>query len=184
MSNARTFRLKSGIIYSVTERAGFSSKGALLANSEGLLTNGCEVGLRDSHGLSKNGDRAMPTILIIDDSIGARLTIQEAFAETEFEIVEASNGFEGVEIFRSGQPKIDLVLVDYNMPGKDGLETMAEIFNACQDGQIVPSIMISTESSKELKLRGKALGVRGWIIKPFKKEVLLQGVRQFLKIKA
>lgn len=122
----------------------------------------------------------MPKILFIDDSLPARMTLREAFEDTEFEVIEAKSGDEAIAMFERNDLNVDMILCDYNMPGKDGLTTMKEIMDACPEGQKIPSVMVTTESSHELKAKGKEIGLHGWILKPFKRKLLLDGVRAIL----
>ena len=113
----------------------------------------------------------MKKILLIDDSLTVRMELRAVFEQSEFELREAADGEEAIESF-TRDPDLDLIICDYNMPGLDGLSTIEKIFEI-QPERKVSCIMLTTESSSELKERGKAIGIKGWILKPFKKEMLL-----------
>jgi len=74
-------------------------------------------------------------------------------------------------------PGIRLVVSDVNMPNMDGL-TMAEKIRGELANASVNIIMLTTESSPAMKERGKAAGVKGWIVKPFKGDAVLDTLRK------
>jgi len=76
-----------------------------------------------------------------------------------------------------GSPGIKLVISDVNMPNMDGL-TMVEKIRGELGNSTVNVIMLTTESSPAMKERGKAAGVKGWIVKPFKGEAVLETFRK------
>lgn len=117
-------------------------------------------------------------ILIIDDSATVRIEVADAFSGSEFETLEASDGPSALDIFKN-HPDVGFVICDYNMPGMNGLETLESLFNS-QGGKSIPSLMLTTETSRELKEKGKAIGVVAWIIKPFDKNALLNVVNHIL----
>jgi CheY-like chemotaxis protein len=77
----------------------------------------------------------MPRILVIDDNDEIRELIREILEGAGFEVVEASNGDEGIKIFRSDPT--DLVITDMIMPEKEGLETMVELRREFPDVKII-----------------------------------------------
>jgi two-component system chemotaxis response regulator CheY len=83
--------------------------------------------------------------------------------------VEVSNGTEAVDVFIPGN--FDLVLTDWNMPGKSGLEVTQEI--RARDPK-VPIIMVTTEAEKGRVLQAIQCGISDYLIKPFTGEALRQ----------
>jgi CheY-like chemotaxis protein len=77
----------------------------------------------------------MARVLIIDDEEDIRVLLRMAFEESGFEVDEAGDGQEGLEIFRRQPP--DLVVTDMVMPLKDGSETIAEIRQSLPDMKII-----------------------------------------------
>ena len=69
-------------------------------------------------------------------------------------------------------PRVKLVVSDVNMPNMDGL-TMVEKIRGELGNAAVNVIMLTTESSPSMKERGKAAGIKGWIVKPFKGAAVL-----------
>ena len=111
-------------------------------------------------------------ILTVDDSSTMRQMVGVTLKSAGFEVLEAADGVEALDKLRQS-PTIDLVLTDLNMPRMDGLELTRQI-RALASGRAVPIILLTTESSPEMKLRGKAAGATGWIVKPFQPNQLLE----------
>jgi two-component system chemotaxis response regulator CheY len=115
-------------------------------------------------------------ILIIDDSATVRQQVRKALAEASFEVVEAEDGLEGLEVIL-GRQDLAAVLCDVNMPRLGGLE-MLEMLNAKGKPAGLPILMLTTEGQPALVQRAKAAGANGWIVKPFKAELLVATIRK------
>lgn len=80
----------------------------------------------------------------------------------------AKNGEEAIEMLEApDQPKPDFVLIDINMPKMDGLELLS-IIRSREEWKNIKCFMITTSSATTDKQQAEALGVSGYIIKPFK----------------
>jgi len=107
-------------------------------------------------------------VLIADDSGTMRKIIVRSLNAVGIQsIAEAADGDQAVELFKSG--KFDLILTDWNMPGKTGLEVVKEIRG--QDAT-VPIIMITTEAEKRRVLEAIQAGVTDYLVKPFTPDTL------------
>jgi two-component system chemotaxis response regulator CheY len=107
-------------------------------------------------------------ILVADDSNTMRkIIIRSLNAVGLKDIVEAADGNEAVARFQS-EP-VDLVLTDWNMPGKSGLEVIRDIRAL---NKTVPIIMITTEAEKRRVLEAIQAGVSDYLVKPFTSEAL------------
>jgi two-component system chemotaxis response regulator CheY len=122
-------------------------------------------------------DPSRPTILIVDDSPTMRAMISTALTEGGYRVVEAADGKDGLA--RLQLHAVQLILTDVNMPRMDGLAFLQSLR---QDPRFArtPVLMLTTESSQEMKGRGKAAGATGWIVKPFRPEDLRQVVGKVL----
>ncbi len=107
-------------------------------------------------------------VLCIDDSPTIRKLVHKALDPAGYEVVEAENGRQAMDLTDAG---IDLFIVDVHMPEMDGFEFVEAIK---QRGEVSakPIVFLTTESSDEKKERGKQLGVNGWIVKPFEPDAL------------
>lgn len=114
-------------------------------------------------------------VLIVDDSATVRQQVR-AVLKAEFDVIEAVDGIEGVEAIGR---LVDLaaVICDVNMPRMDGLEMLETVRKEPRSAPL-PIVMLTTEGQHELVQRAKAAGAKGWIVKPFKPELLLAAVRK------
>jgi two-component system chemotaxis response regulator CheY len=112
-------------------------------------------------------------VLIVDDSAPVRQQVGLALKQAGFEVVEAVDGLDGVEKF-SKVGGFSMVICDVNMPRMTGIEFLEKV------GSSVPVVMLTTEGQADLKKRAKALGARGWIIKPFVPDLLVAAVKQLV----
>ena len=120
----------------------------------------------------------MGRILIVDDSNLIRSVAAEATKEAGHEPVLATNGKEGLEVLKGGE-KIDLIFSDVNMPVMGGLE-MVENIKQDDALKFIPIVMLTTESNPNLKAKGKELGVKAWMLKPFNKDKFFTAVKKLI----
>jgi len=111
------------------------------------------------------------TILVVDDSNMIRLQVGRALVGAGFTVVEANDGVDALEKLASS-PEARLVVCDVNMPRMSGIEFLERVPRT--DGApTVPVVMLTTEGQPELVQRAKMLGAKGWLMKPFKAELLV-----------
>lgn len=107
-------------------------------------------------------------VLVADDSGTMRkIIIRSLNAVGITSVVEAPDGVQAVALFKPGT--FDLVLTDWNMPGKTGLDVIKEV--RAQDAK-VPIIMITTEAEKSRVVQAIQAGVTDYLVKPFTPETL------------
>lgn len=121
-------------------------------------------------------------ILIIDDSVVMRnihkniLRKQESLVDDNF--IEARDGdFAWVKAM---QEDIDLFLVDWNMPGLNGLEFTKKI-RATQKYEKTPIIMITSEAAKYNVMEAIEAGVTNYIVKPVDEKILWEKISKYIK---
>jgi len=119
----------------------------------------------------------MANILIVDDSSLIRNVASEAATEAGHTPFTATNGQEGLD--RANMGDIDLIFSDVNMPVMGGLEMVSKI-KENEAFKFLAIVMLTTESSPELKEKGKALGAKAWLVKPFNKEKFIKVVQKLL----
>jgi len=115
-------------------------------------------------------------VLIVDDSATIRQQVRQALTQAGFEVVEAADGVEGVNKIRTDL-LISAVICDINMPRKNGLELIEEI-KAGGANSHVPIVMLTTEGQPALVQRAKQAGAKGWIVKPFKANLLVAAMQK------
>jgi len=114
----------------------------------------------------------MPTkILSVDDSRTIRIIVGRALKPYDCTLCEAGNGEEGLAA--AAREKPDLILLDVTMPVMDGV-TMLTRLKEDPDLKSIPVIMLTAESGRENVLHIARLGVRDYLVKPFKEEQLIE----------
>lgn len=101
------------------------------------------------------------SIMLVEDETSIRETMAEFLAEEGFEILQAADGLEALEVFRENQP--DLIILDLMLPKLDGLE----VCKAIRQKSNVPIIMVTARDEEIDKLLGLELGADDYITKPF-----------------
>lgn len=121
-------------------------------------------------------------ILVVDDSEMNRAILIEMLKE-EFEIIEAENGKQGLQLLRQYGKKISVVLLDIVMPVMDGFEVLT-VMNRDHMIDDIPVIMISSEESETYIRRAFNFGVSDYISRPFDCDVVYQRVFNTIKLYA
>lgn len=117
------------------------------------------------------------TILIVDDSASLRQVVAIALKGAGYDVLEAGDGKEGLA--KLDGTKINLIVSDVNMPNMDGLEMVQEIKKMAAY-KFTPIIMLTTEAGADMKEKGKAAGVKAWVVKPFKPDQMLDAVSKLV----
>jgi two-component system chemotaxis response regulator CheY len=122
---------------------------------------------------------AMPKkILIVDDSATIRQAVRIPLQKTDYLCIEAVDGVDARN--KLATETVDLIITDINMPNLDGFGLIKEIRQSAKS-RFTPIVILTTESSEEMRKRGKAAGASGWIVKPFQPDQLLKILRLLLK---
>lgn len=103
-----------------------------------------------------------PTLLVVDDQMGVRRLLFEAFSEENYNVIMASSGMEAIEKVQALKPHV--ILMDMKMPGMNGLEALKEI-NKIYDDLLV--IMMTAYGELEIVAEAIKLGIKEYITKPF-----------------
>lgn len=111
---------------------------------------------------------------MVDDSATMRQQVRIALERAGFAITEAVDGQDAAEKIGAG---FDGVVCDVHMPRMTGVE-FVESTRMLPAREGVPILMLTTEGSPDLIRRAKAAGAKGWIVKPFKPEVLVAAVQK------
>ncbi|MFZ3154024.1 response regulator [Pseudomonas sp.] len=120
----------------------------------------------------------MAQILVVDDSAAIRNEVAAFLKANNFSVETAVDGKDGLSKLKNDRA-IKLVISDVNMPNMDGL-TMAEKVRSELGNQTVNIIMLTTENDPNMKNRGKAAGVKGWIVKPFNGSSALGAIQKLV----
>ncbi len=125
--------------------------------------------------VKNQGDDTMQRILVVDDEKMIRNVIKEYAEFDGFEVTEAEDGMEAVEICR--KEDFDLIVMDIMMPRLDGYSAIKEIRKTKQ----IPVIMLSARGEEYDKLFGFEIGIDDYVVKPFSPKELLARIKAVLK---
>jgi two-component system cell cycle response regulator len=119
-------------------------------------------------------------ILTVDDSKTVRIIVRKAFKSYDCEIFEAGNGVEGLALAAKEMP--DLILLDVTMPVMDGVEMLTKL-KADPNLKGIPVMMLTAEGGRDNVLKIAKIGVRDYIVKPFKEDALLEKAGRVIDLK-
>lgn len=115
------------------------------------------------------------TILIVDDEPQIRRVLLTILTSQGYAVIEARSGDEALEKIRG--ERLDLILLDVNMPGRSGIETCREIREAGD----VPVIILTVRNAERDKVLALDAGANDYIVKPFGADELLARIRSTLR---
>lgn len=114
------------------------------------------------------------SVLAVDDSRTMRDMINLALTSEGFSVDLAEDGEHGLEVLDDCDP--DVIITDINMPRLDGFGFIDAV-RLRDDTRTTPILVLTTESSAELKSRAREAGATGWIVKPFAQDKLVRALR-------
>ncbi len=117
------------------------------------------------------------TILAVDDSTSIRRMVAFTLKSSGYEVVEAVDGMDGLHKAKS--QSFNLILTDQNMPRMDGLALVRSL-RALAQYATTPILILTTESSDDMKAQGRAAGATGWLVKPFDPQKLIEVVKKVI----
>jgi len=117
------------------------------------------------------------TILVVDDSSSLRMAVRIALTGAGYEVVEAEDG--KAALSKLDGRKYHLVISDVNMPNLDGYG-FVQAMKQQAAYKYTPVVMLTTEDSNEKKERGREVGAKAWIVKPFQPPQLLTVVSKLV----
>jgi two-component system chemotaxis response regulator CheY len=116
-------------------------------------------------------------VIVADDSQVMRMIIEKIVNSLGYEAVHAGNGQEVLSVLEKGCGDTDLILLDWNMPVLNGLETLRRIKKS-RTTRDIPVLMVSTESEEDKIQQVMNAGAGGYISKPFTAESLAAVIRK------
>lgn len=118
--------------------------------------------------------------LVVDDSMVARNILKNTLSPMGYEVLQAANGQEALDILKGGPHQIELIMLDWNMPILNGFETLKAIRQQ-QEYDHIRILMVSTESEDEYIDQAMQIGANGYLPKPFTAEELAAKVTSVVK---
>ncbi len=119
-------------------------------------------------------------ILVADDSLSYRMTIQELLEDNDYDVLVAQDGKEALDQIIENRP--DLVILDVIMPKMDGIKVCNHIRNN-QRTSSIPIIMLTAKDDSEDKILGLESGADDYLTKPFNEEELLAKLQSLLRLR-
>jgi len=116
-------------------------------------------------------------IAVIDDAKAVHAYLEELFRGVCEKIVHYYNGQEAVDAFVRGDEKVDLVLLDWEMPVLSGIEALPQLRALCGD---LPILMMTSKNAMSDITQALESGAHDYVIKPFTKEILIGKIEQVL----
>src|SRR5262249_53835094 len=116
---------------------------------------------------------AMKKVLIVDDSPSVRKEVSQALSRAGYEVVEAVDGADGIAKIDQQPPAA--VICSVNMPRMNGLDMLEAIRREPQHARL-PVVMLTSEGQPALIERARKAGARGWLMKPFRTDLLVAAV--------
>jgi DNA-binding response OmpR family regulator len=118
-------------------------------------------------------------ILTVDDSKTIRMIVKKAFRPYDCQIFEGENGVEGLALAAKEKP--DLIILDITMPVMNGAEMLAKMKEE-SDLKNIPVIMLTAEAGKDNVMKIVQMGVKDYMVKPFKGEQLIDRVTKLMPL--
>lgn len=124
--------------------------------------------------------KSKQVVLVADDSSTVRKFVSFSLGAESLDVLTAVDGMDALEKI-SQAPRVDLIIVDLNMPNMDGYEFIENVRNS-EVYRNIPIIILSSERGEESKERGKAVGADTYIEKPFDAKKIKYEVSKFLSL--
>jgi two-component system chemotaxis response regulator CheY len=115
----------------------------------------------------------MAKALVVDDSRAVRMILGKTLKELGFEVREAANGREALEVIEVEKTAVTLVLADWNMPEIDGLELLKRLRQKPELSSLV-IVMVTTETELSQMTAALEAGANEYIMKPFTRDILVE----------
>jgi len=124
-------------------------------------------------------------VIIVDDSRAviatAELALDGLISSGVIEFKSYLNPLELLGALQNGSENFDMLISDVNMPEMNGLD-LARAIKSDERYKTKPIIVLTTESSEQMKMTGKEIGVTGWMVKPFNDEKLVKSIKMVLGV--
>jgi len=111
--------------------------------------------------------------LVVDDSRAVRMILAKTLREIGYEVIEAINGREALDIIETEKTPVALVLADWNMPEVNGLDLLKQLrHNPALSSLVV--IMVTTETELDQMAAALQAGANEYVMKPFTRDILIE----------
>ena len=118
----------------------------------------------------------MAKALVVDDSRAVRMILSKTLKEIGYEVREAGNGREALEVIETEKAAVSLVLADWNMPEINGLELLKRLRQKPELASLAV-VMVTTETELDQMAAALEAGANEYVMKPFTKDILVEKLR-------
>ncbi|PID87139.1 MAG: response regulator [Chloroflexi bacterium] len=118
------------------------------------------------------------SVLVVDDEQMTRTLLQLMLASAEYEVLEASDGFEALEKIAKQKP--DIIVLDVMMPNMDGITLCHKLRSREDDTADIPVILLSAKTNPEAIQEGLFAGANRYLTKPVSRKDLLESLAELL----
>ncbi|MGB6692431.1 MAG: response regulator [Terracidiphilus sp.] len=115
----------------------------------------------------------MSTALVVDDSRAIRMVLARTLRDIGYEVREASNGREALEVIAVEKHAVTLVLADWNMPDINGLDLLKRLRQIPEQCSPIV-VMVTSETDVEKMTTALEAGANEYVMKPFTKDILIE----------
>lgn len=115
----------------------------------------------------------MAKALVVDDSRAVRMILGKTLRELGYEVLDAANGREALEVIQPVKAEVTLVLADWNMPEINGLELLKKLRQDPELASLV-IVMVTTETEVDQMVTALKAGANEYVMKPFTKDILVE----------
>ena len=119
----------------------------------------------------------MAKALVADDSRAVRMILTKTLKELGYEVCEAANGKQALEVMEAEKATVNLVLADWNMPELNGLELLKRLRQDPELSSLVV-IMVTTETELDQMATALEAGANEYVMKPFTKDILVEKLQR------
>ncbi|MDP2824547.1 MAG: response regulator [Sulfuritalea sp.] len=116
-------------------------------------------------------------MLVVDDDELQQKLVAKVLAAENYRLIFAANGVEALAVLRKTRP--DVILMDFIMPGMDGMETTRRLKTVPQFARL-PVIMITGQREGSVVVDSLKAGATGFLVKPFDRDTLIARLREAL----
>jgi two-component system chemotaxis response regulator CheY len=121
----------------------------------------------------KAKDARMSKALVVDDSRAVRMLLVRILRQLGYEVQEAANGREALEIVEAGNSGVQLVLTDWNMPEINGLDLLKKLRENTALSSVAV-VMVTTETEIQHIAEAMDAGANEYVMKPFTRDILVE----------
>ncbi len=114
----------------------------------------------------------MATALVVDDSRAIRTILSKTLRELGFEVREAADGKEALQVIQAEKTAVTLILVDWNMPEMNGLDLLKQLRQHPEFSSLVV-VMVTAETDMDHIAEALEAGANEYVMKPFTKDIIV-----------